>query len=105
MSTAYSIAHGREAEHSAEIKAGLEHMIEGFMARVCGICDGQGAYEQTYTAGCGGGYFKMSGGCDYCAGTGMRQGSDPAPQSVVDQVVASGRVALETRKKVDAHQD
>jgi hypothetical protein len=33
----------------------------------CGVCHGTGEYEQTYTAGCGGGYYKSLGKCEYCA--------------------------------------
>lgn len=38
----------------------------------CGSCAGAGQYEQMYTAGCGAGYFRMTGRCDYCDGTGLR---------------------------------
>lgn len=37
----------------------------------CGMCLGDGRYEQTYTAGCGGEYFSMMGDCDRCGGTGI----------------------------------
>jgi hypothetical protein len=32
----------------------------------CGWCNGRGEYEQTYTAGCGGGYYRSLGPCDHC---------------------------------------
>lgn len=32
----------------------------------CPACGGDGEYEQMYTAGCGGGYYKSVGPCDYC---------------------------------------
>lgn len=38
----------------------------------CPFCAGEGRYKQTYTAGCGQGYFTMNGPCDYCAETGIR---------------------------------
>lgn len=94
MSAAWSIAYGREKEHAAELRAGMQRVQPGFLAQICGVCQGEGQYEQTYTAGCGGGYFRSMGGCDHCDGTGMRQGNSPAPRSVVDQVVNAGRAAL-----------
>lgn len=39
---------------------------------LCGICNGKGQYEQTYTAGCGMGSFRSVGRCDHCEGTGLR---------------------------------
>ncbi|RWO20711.1 hypothetical protein [Mesorhizobium sp.] len=94
MSAAWSIAYGREKEHAAELRAGLQRMQTGFLAEICGLCHGEGQYEQMYTAGCGGGYFRSMGGCDYCDGTGLRQGGKPAPRSVVEQVGNAGRIAL-----------
>ena len=32
----------------------------------CGHCAATGEYEQMYTAGCGGGYYRSMGRCDYC---------------------------------------
>ncbi|TIU88831.1 MAG: hypothetical protein E5W06_00240 [Mesorhizobium sp.] len=94
MSAAWSIAYGREKEHAAELRAGLRQMQAGFLAELCGLCSGEGQYEQMYTAGCGGGYFRSMGGCDYCNGTGLRQGAGPAPISVVEQVTNAGRAAI-----------
>lgn len=34
--------------------------------RACDMCHGTGEYEQTYTAGCGGGYYRSMGPCEYC---------------------------------------
>jgi len=47
--------------------------IEGMdYLETCRMCGGDGEYLQTYTAGCGGGYFSMKGRCDYCEATGIR---------------------------------
>lgn len=37
----------------------------------CSRCNGAGEYRQTYTIGCGGGYFSMNGRCDSCEGVGV----------------------------------
>lgn len=68
-------------------KRGLAKLGPEFRARICYFCDGAGAYEQTYTAGCGMGYYRSRGRCDHCAGTGLIQGSQPAPASVRAQVI------------------
>lgn len=91
---AWSIAYGREEEHAAELRAGMQRMQAGFLATICSLCHGEGQYEQMFTAGCGGGYFRSMGGCDYCDGRGLLQGSKPAPASVVEQVANAGRAAL-----------
>lgn len=45
---------------------GMDYLV------TCYFCSGNGEYEQTYTAGCGGGYFRMKGICDHCGGAGIR---------------------------------
>jgi hypothetical protein len=85
--TAWSIAYGHEKEHAADLRAGLKVLPEGFCARICPLCDGEGQRQQTYTRGCGMGYSTMVGGCDYCDGTGLLQGTEPAPSSVRVQVL------------------
>ena len=58
-----------------EIAAGLRNadLITNMdYLTTCDMCGGDGAYNQTYTAGCGGGYFTMKGTCDHCAGAGIR---------------------------------
>lgn len=37
----------------------------------CARCGGKGQYEQTYTVGCGGGYYRSMGSCSSCDGTGL----------------------------------
>lgn len=90
MPAAWSIAYGREDEHAAELKRGLEQLPD-FAAAICFACDGKGQYRQTFTAGCGRGYYKTMSGCDYCDGTGLLQGSKPAPASVREQVLVASR--------------
>lgn len=86
---AFSIARGCEVEHAAALKRGIEALPHEFAASVCSTCKGRGSYEQTYTAGCGGGYYRSQGGCDYCDGTGLIQGTKPAPASVRNQVLCA----------------
>lgn len=85
--TAYSIAHGDTKAHAARLRVGLATLPQGFAACICEICDGRGEYEQTYTHGCGRGYYRAVGGCDYCDGTGLLQGQKAAPDSVRMQVL------------------
>jgi hypothetical protein len=55
--------------------------------RRCGICQGEGAYEQSYTVGCGGGVIQMNGRCDFCAGVGIKMtDGKPVPASVLSQI-------------------
>lgn len=85
--TAYSIAYGREKTHAAALKLGLSSLPPNFVAEVCGVCLGEGAYRQLFNAGCGGGMYYMYSGCDYCDGTGLTVAGRPAPSSVVAQVL------------------
>jgi|GEM_PF-3991528 len=48
-------------------------LIDGMdYLETCRMCGGEGRYDQTYTVGCGGGYFTMKGECSYCGETGIR---------------------------------
>lgn len=91
MTAAYSIAYGREAEHAAELKAGMARLPSGFIAEICWGCDGRGEREEMFTHGCGGGYYRSRTGCDYCDGTGLQQAGKPAPASVREQVINAAR--------------
>lgn len=63
---------------------------------VCPVCNGAGEYEQTYTAGCGGGYYRSLGPCECCTekGRGYWKGCGyvyketglPIPRSVWEQI-------------------
>lgn len=89
MPHGYSIAYGHTKEHAAALKRGLL-ALPGFLAHICGACDGEGQSLQHYNAGCGAGMVRMMGGCDWCDGMGLRQGDKPAPVSVVNQVLQAG---------------
>jgi DnaJ-class molecular chaperone len=87
----YSIAYGRTREHAEELRSGLATLSTGFLARICPLCDGEGQRRQHYNIGCGQGMTTMVGRCDYCDGTGLMQGSKPAPVSVREQVLNAAR--------------
>lgn len=64
--------------------------------RLCPMCEGAGKYEQTYTAGCGMGYYRSNGNCEIC-GKHKRYGqigpgyvykatNEPVGDSVVAQI-------------------
>lgn len=82
-----------EAELAKEKEALLRTKLPTYV-EVCGICDGKGEYEQTYTAGCGGGYYRSSGPCWKCGkgepwkGVGYvyKATGEPVPQSVLNQI-------------------
>ena len=66
----------------------------------CPMCGGKGEYKQTYTAGCGGGYYKSVGPCDFCShpslffkglGYRMKDGSS-VPESVINQIQELNKV-------------
>lgn len=59
------------------------------LVRLCGCCDGRGEYEQMYTAGCGGGYYRSMGPCGWCKEQGFvyKATSDPVPSSVRVQIM------------------
>jgi len=97
MSRDFYIPYGENEEHAARLKHGLALMHPQFSAYVCTVCDGKGEYPQTYTLGCGGGYYTSTGQCDYCAGTGLCQGTghyNPAPESVREQVLNAAQAQL-----------
>lgn len=86
----YSIAHGREDEHAAALRRGLERLGPGFVGHLCGVCKGGGSRRERYTAGCGMGSYWSTGACDWCDGIGLRQHDNPAPLTVLDQVLRAG---------------
>jgi len=89
MKRPWSIAYGHEKEHAKALKRGLALMPSGFIAEICSLCEGEGQYMQSYTNGCGGGYSRMRGGCDFCNSTGLLQGCAAAPDSVRNQVLVA----------------
>jgi DnaJ-class molecular chaperone len=88
--TAFSIAHGHVEEHAKALTAGLSKLPSNFLAKVCVICKGYGEYEQTYCDGPNG-RMRLTGGCDYCDGTGLVIGHKPAPESVLEQVLQAAK--------------
>lgn len=74
-----------------QLRRGLARLGPTFTARICGVCEGEGSYSQTYNAGCGMGYYSTKGPCDWCKETGLMQGDRPAPRSVLNQVATAGR--------------
>jgi len=87
------------ALHARNLHLGLFMLGDDFAAELCPICTGEGAYDQTYNAGCGMGYFKSYGPCDYCGGAGLRYpGSRSAiPESVVFQVIRAANAEQDYR--------
>lgn len=65
----------------------------------CSWCNGTGQYEQTYTAGCGMGYFRSLGPCERCGkgdswkGVGYvyKATGQPVGASVVAQIEGASR--------------
>lgn len=54
-----------DATRNCDLIEGMDYLEK------CPSCDGNGRYRQTYTAGCGQGYFTMNGPCDRCQETGI----------------------------------
>lgn len=94
-----SIAYGHEKEHAEALKRGLALMPPGFIAEICGLCEGHGSYMQTYANGCGMGSSRMTGGCDFCQSTGLLQGHKPAPDSVRNQVLVAAGADWKPKRK------
>jgi hypothetical protein len=92
MTAAWSIAYGHEEAHASALKLGIATLPVGFLASVCELCGGTGNRRQMFTAGCGSGYYHAMRGCDYCDGTGLLQGTVPAPASVRAQVLTAAGV-------------
>ena len=93
MGHSFIIPYGEDKEHAAALQRGLAVLGEEYAARLCFACSGRGQYNQTYTAGCGGGYFQSMGPCAYCGEIGLRYGDETyatAPASVIEQVLNAG---------------
>lgn len=87
-------AYGEEEEHEACLRAGLMVLGSDFIGTVCPLCEGKGKREQMFTAGCGGGYFRSMGECEYCDGFGLLQNGNKPSDSVVVQVINAGKAYL-----------
>jgi hypothetical protein len=90
----FIVAYGEEKQHAANLHAGLMMLGPDFNASICHLCNGEAQFEQTYTAGCGGGYYKSMGPCYRCERMGLLQYDKPASPSVVAQVVHAGEIFL-----------
>lgn len=70
----------------------------------CPLCEGKGEYKQTYTAGCGGGYYQSMGPCEMCGpgcypkGPGLvyKETLKPVPKSVIEQIKNTADQDIET---------
>lgn len=76
-------------DHANRLRRGLKRLPE-MVATICDLCEGRGEREQRYTIGCGFGLCHAIGVCDYCNGSGLLQGNEPAPDSVLNQVLVAG---------------
>lgn len=89
------------AQDAAKVAAGLRNcdLIEDMdYLKACPWCAGEGDYNQTYTAGCGGGYLTMKGRCDLCDGDGVvLLNRDRVSKSHLAQIETKRRKHLETR--------
>jgi hypothetical protein len=80
--------------------------------KICGCCEGAGHYLQTYTAGCGGGYYQSRGACEYCSrageafcGPGLRyQNGEKVTDSIIAQVLTLNGIDLSPRDWIVARQ-
>lgn len=68
-----------------------DDQIPEYISR-CGLCDGAGEYDQSYTAGCGMGRYHTLGPCHHCGGSYGIRGSgfvyDETGKAVGDSVLA-----------------
>ena len=92
--TRFYIPYGEGEQHAKKLKAGLQKMVPEFTAELCGICKGQGSFDQLYTLGCGYGTSRMNGECEYCNGLGLMQNDKPVGFSVVNQVLEAACVTF-----------
>lgn len=79
----------RTAKHADALRRGLTKLGPTFFASIC-YCEGHGEIVQHYNVGCGGGFIRMMGPHDFCGGRGLLQGDQPAPLSVLNQVLVAG---------------
>lgn len=98
MPYGYAYLHGRN--QAIVLMNGRARMPANFVARLCGVCSGAGVYKQTYTAGCGLGYYQSEGQCDNCDGYGLMVGDKPAPISVVNQVIEAAKNTPGTTQEI-----
>ncbi len=71
----FNVVCGKEHKHVATLKFGLFRLGEDFLAQVCWKCEGTTKYD----------YW----GCAICGATGLLQGNEAAPLSVLNQVLVA----------------
>lgn len=74
-----SVAYPNNAEHAARLVRGIRRMHPAFMGRVCELCDGWGSEKHS----------PWSDACRWCNGTGVLVADQPAPFSVVNQIIVA----------------
>lgn len=84
------IVYGRENEHKAQLEAGLKALGPKFLAQLCWWCDGTTRHKYESCNVCG-----KHG---YCLGLGLLVGNEPAPHSVVNQVLVAAEKIEEGKK-------
>ena len=81
-----------------EVLAG-EPLILPTNVEPCHGCGGEGRREQTYTVGCGGGYYRSKGRCDYCDGWRYvyKDTGKHVSESVLSQISSMNKLTEELR--------
>lgn len=75
-------------QYKARLKFGLFRLQEKYVAKICCWCDGTTKATKSET-------------CDICDGVGLLQGNEPAPTSVVIQVLEAGEYENISREQVN----
>jgi hypothetical protein len=83
------VQHDKREEHAAKLKAGLARLGPSFVARLCYWCEGNTMRNFEHCSVCGRGRF-------YGSALGLLICNEPAPESVVNQVL----VAAETEPSI-----
>jgi hypothetical protein len=84
MRTKMPIEWGKEHEYQGDLKRGLDVLGPDFVARICFWCDGMTKKDFAPCDVCGKGRI-------YFCSTGLLIGNEPAPDSVVNQVLEAAK--------------
>ena len=76
------VTYGTEVEHQAKLKLGLQKLGKSFVAQLCWKCDGLTKAPFEPCSICGKGRY-------YGSSLGLLIGNEPAPESVVNQVLVA----------------
>lgn len=82
------VTFGQEEAHAASLKKGLERLGPGFLAAICWWCDGTTMRKCEHCTVCGKGRL-------YGSALGLLIGNEPAPESVVNQVLEAAHTTPE----------